>query len=257
MINNIYDHDFYKNRHQKTVYSARTVISIVLNALPPVHSAIDFGCGVGTWLSVLKEEGVIEIQGLDGHWVEQTLLEIPKQNFREVDFEEAINFDKKFDLAITLEVAEHLSPKKAISFIDTLVAASDFILFSAAIPFQGGSSHINEQWPVYWADMFAKREYVALDCIRRRIWNDQQIPTWYRQNILLFVKKDQIHKVKLPGLDEYTNNFPISLVHPDLYLSKINQMSSTIKQMSSIKGSWNLLLRSLKNYVNEKIGKNN
>ncbi|MBN2705540.1 MAG: hypothetical protein JXR89_03765 [Deltaproteobacteria bacterium] len=98
MANNTYRHDFYKDRHQKTVYSARAVLSIVLDALPPVHSAIDFGCGVGTWLSVLKEKGVGEIQGLDGPWVEQGLLEIPKQDFREVNFEKTIVPDKKYVL---------------------------------------------------------------------------------------------------------------------------------------------------------------
>jgi hypothetical protein len=228
MMENIYGRDFYKDSYQGTVYSARTVLSIVLDALPPVYSVIDFGCGVGTWLSVLKEKGVRETQGLDGHWVEQDLLKIPKRDFREVDFEETITSDKKYDLAMTLEVAEHLSPKNAIRFVDSLVTASDFVLFSAAIPFQGGRNHINEQWQGYWADMFAERGYVVLDFVRRKIWHDKQIPTWYRQNILLFVKKGQVHRVKIPRLDEHGTNFPISLVHPDTYLSKVNQMLSVL-----------------------------
>jgi len=247
-MKNSYGHDFYKDRHRKTVYSARTVLSIVLNALPPVHSAIDFGCGVGTWLAVLKEKGVREIRGLDGPWVEQDLLEIPKRDFGEVDFEETITSDKKYDLAMSLEVAEHLPQKNATSFVDSLVTASDFVLFSAAIPFQGGHGHINEQWPDYWADMFAERGYIPLDFVRRNIWNDKQIPTWYRQNILLFVKKGQMHRVKIPGLDERNNKFPISLVHPDTYLLKVNQISS-------VKASWKLFRRALKNYVKRKIGR--
>ncbi|MCI5165514.1 MAG: methyltransferase domain-containing protein, partial [Candidatus Electrothrix sp. GM3_4] len=186
-MKNDYGHDFYKDRHNKTIYSATKVISIILDALPKVNSAIDFGCGVGTWLSVLKEKGVCEVQGLDGPWVEKDLLEIPHDNFRQINFEGIISCDKQYDLAISLEVAEHLSDKSAVRFVESLTAASDFILFSAAILFQGGNGHVNEQWPDYWADMFAKRGFVALDIVRSKIWNDSQIPTWYRQNILLYV----------------------------------------------------------------------
>ena len=220
-------------------------MSIVLDILPEVNSAIDFGCGVGTWLSVLKEKSVREIQGLDGPWVEQALLEIPMENFRQIDFEEMIKLDKKYDLAISLEVAEHLSEKSANGFVDSLTTASNFILFSAAIPFQGGNGHINEQWPDYWASMFAKRGFVILDCVRGKIWNDKQIPPWYRQNILLFIKKEEKHRVKVRKI-EYSNNVPMSLVHPDTYLLKVNQMSS-------IKGSWKLFYLAVKKQVKKKI----
>ena len=248
MMKNKYGHNFYKDRHQKTVYAARTILPIVLDALPPVHSAIDFGCGVGTWLAVLKEKGVSEVKGLDGHWVDQNLLVIPKEDFREVDFEKAISIKKKYDLALTLEVAEHISQKSADGFVDSLVSASDFLLFSAAIPFQGGSGHINEQWPDYWAEMFAERGYVALDFVRRIIWNNKSIPTWYRQNILLFVKKEQRQTVKEVLMsDEHDNRLQLSLVHPELYLSKVNQMQS-------IKGSWKLFRRALKNHIKKRLG---
>ena len=248
MMKNGYGHNFSKDRHQKTVYSARTVLSIIIDALPEVHSAIDFSCGVGTWLSVLKEKGVREIHGIDGPWVEQDLLEIPRQDFRQVNFEERVYLDKKYDLAITLEVAEHLSDKTAIPFVENLVAASDFILFSAAIPFQGGNGHINEQWPDYWADLFNESGYVALDFVRRKIWNDKQIPTWYRQNILMFVKKEQMQRVKLSGLDECDNHLPISLVHPDIYLSKVYRTSS-------VKGSWELFRQAATKWIKKKISK--
>lgn len=243
-----YGHDFYRDRHQKTVYSARVVLSIVLNTLPPVHSAIDFGCGVGTWLSILKEKGVTEIRGIDGPWVEQDLLEIPRENFRQVDFEESIVLEKKYDLAISLEVAEHLSKGSARSFIESLVGASDFILFSAAIPYQGGRGHINEQWPDYWADLFAERGYVALDFVRKNIWNDKQIPFWYRQNILMFAKRDQIQRIRVPGLEKCENRLSLSLVHPDLYLAKV-------AQMSSVRGSCKLFLRAVKSYIKKIVNK--
>lgn len=242
-----YGHGFYKDRHLESVYAARTILPLVLDALPPVNSAIDFGCGVGTWLSVLKEKGAREIQGIDGPWLDQNLLQIPKENFRQVNFEEGIQFGKRYDLAISLEVAEHLSQESANRFVEMLVGVSDCILFSAAIPFQGGRSHINEQWLDYWVDIFASRGYLAFDFVRKKIWNDGQIPYWYRQNILLFVKKNQARNIKIPGSGEPGTDSPISLVHPDLYLSKV-------RQMSSVSGSWKLFRRAVRAWVKESIG---
>ena len=240
-MDTIYSQSFYEQRHQKTVHSAETVLSIVLEALPAVNSAIDFGCGVGTWLSVLREKGVEEIRGLDGPWVDRGLLEIPPQDFQQVDFEQPIALQQKYDLAMTLEVAEHISRNHAASFVDSLVSASDFVLFSAAIPFQGGSGHVNEQWPDYWAGMFSDRGYVALDFVRARIWNDPQIPTWYRQNILLFVAQTQLPRLEVAE----SHRVPLSLVHPDSYLKEI-------EKMQSVKGSWKLFRRALKNHFRRK-----
>lgn len=248
MSKTVYGNNFYKDRHQRTLYAAETILSIVIDALPAVHSAIDFGCGVGTWLSVLKEKGVHDIHGIDGPWVKQDLLEIPVHNFQEVNFEEGIKLNIKYDLAISLEVVEHLSPQLAVTFVESLSAASDFILFSAAIPYQGGKGHINEQWPDYWVKLFNEKGFVALDFIRKRIWNDKHIATWYRQNILMFVKKDQKHRVSLPWLKECDKSLPTSLVHPDLYLRKA-------RQMSSVKGSWKLFRRALKNWMKAKTGR--
>lgn len=246
---NIYGKDFYKDRHQKTVHSARTVLSLVLDVLPPLYSAVDFGCGVGTWLSVLKEKGVVEVQGLDGPWVDQSLLEIPRENFRVSDFNKVIQFDKKYGLAISLEVAEHLPPELAGVFVDSLTNAAHFVLFSAAIPFQGGLGHVNEQWPDYWVDLFAARGYVALDCVRRKIWNDKDISVWYRQNVLLFVKKNQVKSLVNYGATELENRLPLSLVHPDLYVLKMRHVASG----SSVRGSWQMFIEALKRYLKKKM----
>ena len=228
-MNNIYGDGFYKNRHQKTVYSAERVLSIVLEALPQVNSAIDFGCGVGTWLSVLKEKGVGSIQGLDGAWVDQSLLEIPKKDFEEVDLEKEVSVYDGYDLAISLEVAEHLPEESASIFVDSLVNASNFIIFSAAIPLQGGSGHINEQWPEYWEEMFRQRGYKVIDFIRGNIWYDEKIPAWYRQNIFMYVKEEEIFRCNFSRDIMVNHTMPLSLVHPDNYMSKAKR-TPTVKQ---------------------------
>ncbi len=241
-----YVDSFYEARHQGTVYAARKILAIVLGALPKVNSAIDLGCGVGTWLSVLMEKGVKDVHGLDGPWVDSRFLQIPINCFSHIDFEEGVDIARRYDLAISLEVAEHLPKRTATSFVNTLVDASDYVLFSAAIPFQGGTDHVNEQWPEYWVKLFQDHGYVVLDFIRRMIWIDKRIPVWYRQNILLFVRKEQVCNVRLPSSADIIEALPLSLVHPDAYMTKMYQMSSVM-------GSWSLLLRAIKHWAKEKL----
>ena len=63
------------------------------------------------------------------------------------DLAQPLQIDRRFDLALSLEVAEHLPPECGSEFVQTLTDLSSVILFSAAIPFQGGTDHLNEQWP--------------------------------------------------------------------------------------------------------------
>lgn len=244
-MKSIYNYDFFVNLHDKTVYSARRILGIVLEAIPPPDSVVDFGCGVGTWLSVIREMGVDEILGLDGPWVDQTLLQIAPTQFRSINFNESVRVERKYDLAITLEVAEHLIPESSDIFVDSLVDASDLILFSAAIPFQGGVNHINEQWPNYWAELFAARGYLAFDFIRKRIWDDNNIPWWYRQNVLFFVKAKSVKEYTLSGLHTDDCRLPMAVVHPELYLEKI-------AEMSSVKECWRLFIQAIRNWLKRK-----
>src|SRR4030095_12347821 len=133
-----YKDKFYGNRDAQTAHAARTILGLTLELLPPVQSAVDVGCGVGTWLSVLRERGVAAIRGVDGPWVRAGLLTIPPESFVAVDLTKRIPQSGRYDLAISVEVAEHLPPACAETFVDSLVDLSDFVLFSAAIPHQGG-----------------------------------------------------------------------------------------------------------------------
>ncbi len=218
--NNTYNRDFYKDLiEESNLYSAEQIISVVVNTLNlTIDSAVDVGCGSGTWLNVLKkQEKLKNIKGIDGQWVDRNFLIIPDEDFIEADLSTTLlKFSYKFDLAISLEVAEHLAPERAEAFIDYLTDLSDLVLFSAAIPFQGGTNHLNERWPNYWAELFEKHEFVPLDIIRPEIWNDQKIRIPYRQNTILYVHKNKISELDIPyGL----SGKPIlPLVYPDVYL---------------------------------------
>lgn len=209
----------FTTREENTRHAARTVFSIIQNQLPDILSVVDVGCGSGAWLAVLREMGVETILGLDGHWVDADLLAIPEGSFMKVDLKEKIQLTRRFDLAISLEVAEHLPPDKATEFIHSLTDMSDLVLFSAAIPFQGGKNHLNEQWQSIWVKEFAERNYQALDLIRPVIWNEPGIHYWYKQNMFLFYRKDRPLKLKNGSVASQLS-LPVDIIHPDLYLAK-------------------------------------
>jgi hypothetical protein len=126
--------------------------------------------------------------------------------------------EKSFDLSVCLEVAEHVPDASADTLVRSLTAAAPVVLFSAAIPLQGGSHHINEQWPSYWAQKFAAEGYVPVDAIRRHVWDDERVSFFYAQNILLFVKKSRL--AEYPKLEEEVmagHGRALSLVHPFIY----------------------------------------
>lgn len=236
-----YTQQFFADRHQRTIHSANTILSVALDVLPKVQSAVDVGCGVGTWLSVLRARGVAEVQGIDGEWVDTNLLVIPPESFLKADLTQPLAVPRRFDLAISLEVAEHLPPACGEGFVATLVRLSDFVLFSAAIPHQGGRNHLNEQWQEYWAELFARHGYQPIDCIRGKVWDDPGIDTWYKQNTLLYVKRERV--AELRNLGDAAMRAPmLSVVHPDLYLAKL-------RRMNSVSGSLPLFPRAIKNWV--------
>jgi hypothetical protein len=212
-----YDDDFYARQAGGSVRSAGVVVPYVVSLLSP-RSVIDMGCGVGTWLNVFLEHGVETILGVDGDYVPRQALLIPLDRFAVRDLTKPVGIADRFDLAVSLEVAEHLPPEAASHFVDELVALSDVVLFSAAIPGQGGVEHVNEQWQSYWRDLFEERGYSPVDCIRARFWLEPSIAAYYRQNIILYAKRTALEgRPELKREAERTSVVPFNIVHPDVF----------------------------------------
>jgi 2-polyprenyl-3-methyl-5-hydroxy-6-metoxy-1,4-benzoquinol methylase len=179
-----YDQAFYKKIAETARRSARQIVPTVLAYIEP-KSVIDIGCGTGTWLSVFCENGITEILGVDGDFVPKGMLEIPSAQYVAFDLKHPFQCARRFDLVVSLEVAEHLPSHCAASFVASLVRLGPAVLFSAAIPGQGGTHHINEQWQDYWAELFTRHDYLPIDCVRREVWNNSEVAWWYSQNTLL------------------------------------------------------------------------
>jgi len=155
------------------------------------ETVLDVGCGLGTWAAVFADRGC-NVLGLDGEEVPDALLQIPRGDFRVVDLEERVDSPGRYDLALCLEVAEHLTDPAGRRLVQFLTSASDRILFSAAVPGQGGDHHLNERWPQYWQQLFAGQGYRFDDEIRWRFWEDEGIEWWYRQNMFIVERSEVI-----------------------------------------------------------------
>ncbi len=218
MKKQIYDEEFYRDRDASTSESATRILGIV-RELFDLDSAIDFGCGVGTWLKVFKQVfGGGKVLGLDGDYVPKNYMVIGESEFRPTDLNKHIKVDKRFDLAISLEVAEHLPAERAKGFVEDLCQASDLVLFSAATVAQGGTGHLNERRLSYWVDLFCSNGYKMIDIVRPRIWNESSIPVWYRQNVVLFYKLEEYEETINASMgNDLRANGIIDIIHPDLF----------------------------------------
>ncbi len=215
-----YTDTFYAVLDTTALPSARRIVPLLLELIE-VKSAVDVGCGNAAWLAVLKEHGVTDVLGIDGAHASRRHLRIPEEQFTAASLEEPLTIDRRFDLAISLEVAEHLSPKRAEGFVADLTRLAPIVLFSAAIPGQGGVHHVNEQWPDYWAALFDARGYAPIDAIRWRVLGDPAVAWWYAQNILLFASAQALRdNPRLAELRALTPETPWALVHPTLYLRR-------------------------------------
>lgn len=182
MSTSLYPADFYANRRAHTAHAASRIFAALPPNLPRA-SVADIGCGTGTFLAA---SGASYQFGIEGDWVKPDMLDAPGIIFESRDLEQHFS-GPKVDLVLSLEVAEHLSPARAESFVADLVAMAPAVLFSAAIPGQGGVGHVNEQWPSFWAGLFAAHGRKPHDVLRARMWTDEAIPAWYRQNAILFL----------------------------------------------------------------------
>lgn len=212
--NQLYTQKFYESQVNESLESAKEVVPLIIELFSP-KSVIDVGCGIGTWSSVFLDQGVQRVQGIDGDYVDSKQLLIPVDNFKPVNLKEAVNLEEKFDLAVSLEVIEHLEDNKGKQLVKSLTELAPIVVFSAAIPGQGGTNHINEQWQSYWANEFDICRYDAYDMVRPLIWGNKKVYVCYKQNIIVYVSREYI--AKNPDKDfgqVIKNTFTLDTIHP-------------------------------------------
>lgn len=207
-----YSDAFFDMNKDGSKAAAERVLPWLIERLEP-KSIVDFGCGVAAWLETARRHGVSDLLGVEGPWIAGKVPDEIPILLR--DLEQPIVLDRTFDLALCLEVAEHLPANRSAGLVQDLARAAQHVLFSAAVPGQIGVRHINERWPSFWDQLFSEQGFVCLDVVRPVFWNDRVVPCWYRQNVVLYVRED----IAEHTARRFGPPLPITLrevVHPEL-----------------------------------------
>ena len=217
-----YEEAYFNKRKNLSFSSAKKILGAVEDFYS-FSSAVDFGCGTGTWLKACMELGCRTIHGFDG-FADPNSLCISSECFSQKLLGKRINLAITYDLAICLEAAEHVEEKFSDLIVENLTNASKVILFSAALPpGQGGTNHVNEQPPDFWQKKFKDYRYTQLDIIRPIIWDEPAIAWWYKQNIFLYV-----HEENIELFTKLNNSYSLAqkhIVHPECLSSKIIELN--------------------------------
>ncbi|MBV9463554.1 MAG: methyltransferase domain-containing protein [Verrucomicrobiae bacterium] len=225
-----YSPSFFQNRDD-ALRSARAAVPAILECVRPA-SVVDVGCGVGSWLKAFQENGVGDFLGIDGDYVDPDWLAIPREKFQAADLSKPLPLPRAFDLVLSLEVAEHLPTSAADTFVDSLVGLGPVILFSAAIPLQGGNAHVNEQWQDYWAAKFEGRGYVVVDALREKLWSQSEVNYFYAQNALFYVRSERLKDYPvLSAAREKTRRSQLNVVHPKQFLASARPLAKIVSMV--------------------------
>lgn len=207
------------------------ILDIIFDIVSP-SSVVEMGCGKAGWLAAARKLGAKEIVGYDIPEIDISERQIRPEEFIPADLSQKIAFEKRYDLAISTEVAEHIPAKKAFNFIENLTLAAPVVLFSASPPYQGGLGHTNENWVEYWNQMFQKLNFQCFDFIRDKVWHKSEIPYYYRQNILVFCEESIAHTFKKHGYS--ASEDPKSIIHPEMLIKAVHRRRGVISDRFNI-----------------------
>jgi SAM-dependent methyltransferase len=211
-MNATYDSQFFS--HQSgAMRSASKVLPMIFD-LVPARTIADVGCGIGAWTRVARDLGC-QVTGFDGDWVPRDQLLIDRNEFVGMDLTNPpASGTATFDLVLSLETGEHLPASVAERFVRFLTSLGPAVAFSAAVPCQLGTHHVNEQYAGYWARLFQDCGFVPFDVIRPRCWYDRDIEFYYRQNLVMYVAGTHAAAFEQRARSSAIS-YPLDVVHPD------------------------------------------
>jgi cyclopropane fatty-acyl-phospholipid synthase-like methyltransferase len=130
----IYSKQYYQDTVEIPAAQSATVIcGSIMEKFRP-KSLIDVGCGTGALMKAFQKYGV-KVRGLE--YSDAALVFCHQRNLDVVKFDlETNKFEKEehYDVAVSMEVAEHLPKKIADEYVGLLAKLSNVVVFTAATP---------------------------------------------------------------------------------------------------------------------------
>jgi len=194
-----YDDEYYESLEAKSSRSAGPIALSVVRDLDP-KTLLDVGCGTGAILAAFAARGV-EVTGLEYSEAALRYCRARSLKVYKIDLESkaSVPFTSLFDIVVSMEVAEHLPGRMADRFVRLLTSYGGVVIFTAAIPGQGGNDHVNEQPHEYWVEKFAKRGFAYLSdrsLAWRDEWERQGVAWWYSRNLMVFGSAPTLARVQ-------------------------------------------------------------
>lgn len=151
-----------------------------------INSVVDIGCGSGANLKWFHDKG-LECLGIDG--------DIEAINKTEIKGLKAIKNDytmqpagiDSFDLALCTEFAEHIEQKYESNWFKDIQMCGR-VLFTHALPGQGGYHHVNCQSIDYWRERFIQYGFTIDDEFTKKHRSNKYL--WGRNTLTLFQKSN-------------------------------------------------------------------
>jgi len=185
-----YDKVFFQRVSRGALPTARFVLPLIHQWIRP-SSVADFGCGAGVWLQVWRELGILDVTGVES----QPPLHPVPHAWKVGDLSQPLDLGRNVDLVQCLEVGEHLPAAAAATLVATLTRCAPVVLFSAALPGQGGWQHINERPPRYWRDLFEARGFALFDCLRHRLRKQASVRLSTAYNTFIYAHESAWHRL--------------------------------------------------------------
>lgn len=240
-----YSREFYAANKIGSAKSASSILSLIIQLFSP-RSYLDLGCGIAPWILEAQRQGIHDVLGIDGAWARE-LVVISAGHFMPHTLSEPLDLGRRFDVVSSLEVAEHLDEVYADMHVQSLTRHGDIVLFSAAVPRQGGAHHVNEQWPPYWAKKFAAVDFACFDIVRQRVWEDANVEPWYCQNTFIYISQARSDLMEIARAAT-SPAFPLRAIHPRLWEARLSELESnnTIRQdLALIRRAFTRLVKSV------------
>ena len=184
-VNKEYEKSYFgeRMRFKNEVYP---LMGNIFQEILDPKDVVDLGCGHGILMAGFSCECV----GIEAS--DEGFKQTKERGYEahQIDLRLPLDLKRRFDLAVSIEVAEHLEEEYADIFVDNLISMSNRILVTASPRVERW--HYNPQPKSYWIDKFSAKGFLLseitntlVETMRQKIPKDRD----YLYNNLMYFEK--------------------------------------------------------------------